>query len=418
MQNDTGFGDHGILELSAYEDGASLYLNVIGEAENNGNCILLFINLASQDGVDAGTAIPPGTDNLSPFNQYGGTIHDFETDFGFRLCATDDNGTSTPTPAAFVSAIDYRSLGSASNAPEEFLPGPNSNSTIPGDGTSYTFSGTTSYDGIVMAYNDTDLLSNVTTTGWEFSVPLSILGATGGETYELFALYTSGSGDFVSANTLPEISGQSGTNLGTNPDFSSIAGDQHTGANPLPVELSAFDALADGRRAVLTWSTLSETNNDRFVIEHASPRSGFAAVGSMEGQGTTAQRTEYRFTVSDLEPGTHRFRLRQFDVDGNSALSDVETVQIGVNGLAVSGAAPHPVRGVSTVYVSVENASPVRVELYNLLGQRVQTLFEGAVTPGRAQAVEITTDRLPSGTYFVRTQSDAGSDVQRIAIVR
>ena len=44
-QNDTGFGDHGILELSAFENGSDLYLNIIGEAENNGNCILLFVNL-------------------------------------------------------------------------------------------------------------------------------------------------------------------------------------------------------------------------------------------------------------------------------------------------------------------------------------------------------------------------------------
>ena len=122
-----------------------------------------------------------------------------------------------------------------------------------------------------MAYDDTDLLSNVTTTGWEFSVPLSILGTTGGETYELFALYTNGSGNTVSANTLPEIDGQSGTNLGGNPDFTSIADDQHTGANPLPVELADFRAMPDGASTVLTWRTLSETGNDRFEIEHAAP---------------------------------------------------------------------------------------------------------------------------------------------------
>jgi len=86
--------------------------------------------------------------------------------------------------------------------------------------------------------------------------------------------------------------------------------------------------------------------------------------------------------------------------------------------LAVSGAAPHPVQGEAAVNISVESASPVRVELFNLLGQRVRTLFDGTVTPGRAERVAIRGADLPSGTYFVRTTADSGSDVQRITIVR
>ncbi|HHP7238102.1 T9SS type A sorting domain-containing protein [Longibacter sp.] len=187
---------------------------------------------------------------------------------------------------------------------------------------------------------------------------------------------------------------------------------------PIPVELAAFDALADGRSAVLTWSTLSETNNDRFVVEHAAPGAGFSPAGSVEGNGTTTQRSTYRFTVADLEPGTHRFRLRQYDIDGASELSEALSLNIGVDGLAVSGAAPHPVQGESAVNISVDSASPVRVELFNLLGQRVRTLFDGTVTPGRAERVAIRGADLPSGTYFVRTTADAGSDVQRITIVR
>jgi hypothetical protein len=187
---------------------------------------------------------------------------------------------------------------------------------------------------------------------------------------------------------------------------------------PIPVELAAFDALADGRSAVLTWSTLSETNNDRFVVEHAAPGAGFSPAGSVEGNGTTTQRSTYRFTVADLEPGTHRFRLRQYDIDGANELSEAISLNIGVDGLAVSGAAPHPVQGESAVNISVDSASPVRVELFNLLGQRVRTLFDGTVTPGRAERVAIRGADLPSGTYFVRTTADAGSDVQRITIVR
>jgi hypothetical protein len=274
------------------------------------------------------------------------------------------------------------------------------------------------FSGINMAYDDTDLLSNVTTTGWEFSVPLSVLGATGSDTFELFALYTSGSGDFVSANTLPEIAGQSGTNLGATPDFSAIAGDQHTGAAPLPVELADFRAMPDGSSAVLTWRTLSETSNDRFEIEHAAPGQPFRLAGTMRGQGTTVEATDYRFRLDGLAPGTHQFRLRQVDVDGTASLSASRSMTVGVQGISLSNAAPHPVAGRSTIAVSVDRTSPVRVEMFNLLGQRVRTLFDGTVSPAQPMLVEMSANGLASGTYFIRATSGLASTVQRVTVVR
>ena len=84
-QANTGFGDHGMKALYAYQDGNNLYVMIEGEAEDNGNTFLLFIDISSQSGVAAGTAIPRGTDDLSPLNQYSGTVHDFETDYAVRI---------------------------------------------------------------------------------------------------------------------------------------------------------------------------------------------------------------------------------------------------------------------------------------------------------------------------------------------
>lgn len=399
-QNDTGFGDHGILELWAERDSDNLYVFVVGEAESNDNELYLFMDVSSQNGVASGTQLPAGDDNLSPFNSLQPT-NDFETDYGLRLTSGD--------PDAFVSIIDYVSWQSG-NANDTFL------GTIANDGTPLTVSGGT-YDGITVAYDDTgDLSSHTGVEGWELSIPLSAIGASPGDEFQFLAMY--GDGSFISANTLPEIAGQSGTNLENNPDFTGITGDQHTAPNPLPVELASFTAALDGTTAQLQWETLSETNNAGFEVQHATPEQEFEALGFVEGHGTTDTPQQYTFETDNLAPGTHRFRLKQTDFDGTSELTDVQTVEVALDQTVVLNTAPNPVRGNGTVQFAVQQAEPVTVSVYNMLGQRVETLYNGTPTPDQMQTVSLNTSTLSSGTYFVRIEGASFQKTRRIAVIR
>jgi hypothetical protein len=208
-QANTGFGDHGITELLAYTDATDLYIMVVGEIESNFNELYVFIGVSTESNVSAGTQLPTGSDGSSPFNSFNPTL-DFDASFGIRL-------TSGNSSNAFSSIIDYRSAGNT----DTFL------TTIANDGTASTISSGT-YTGVDVAYDDTgNLTSNTGVEGFEISIPLSVIGADGNsDAIKLMAMY--GADDFISANTIPEISGQSGTNLGTDPDFDGISSDQHS----------------------------------------------------------------------------------------------------------------------------------------------------------------------------------------------
>lgn len=62
---------------------------------------------------------------------------------------------------------------------------------------------------------------------------------------------------------------------------------------------------------------------------------------------------------------------------------------------------PNPFNSTTTINYIIPTASHVSLELYNTLGQRVLTLFEGQRKAGMYDAV-ITADDLVSGLYFVR----------------
>jgi len=187
----------------------------------------------------------------------------------------------------------------------------------------------------------------------------------------------------------------------------------------LPVELATFEVSASGRDAELRWTTASETNNAGFHVLHRSPGADWGAAGFVEGAGTATTLSAYTLSVSDLKPGVHRFRLEQVDLDGATTLHEPREIRIAAQ-TSVTLSGPNPLRGGTAAQLTIEVARDQQVEagLYNVLGQRVRTLYAGPVAPSRQLDVSLTTSGLASGLYFVRVIGDDLRVTERISIVR
>jgi len=199
------------------------------------------------------------------------------------------------------------------------------------------------------------------------------------------------------------------------------------GATPdgtaLPVELGSFTATPDGAGVVLAWTTASETNNAGFGVEQARVTDGvpgaFAEIAFVAGAGTTSEAQRYTHRVQGLQPGTYRFRLRQQDVDGTSTLSTPREVVVAVDGayeLEPSG--PNPFRERTALSLRVRRTQPVRVDLYNVLGQHIQIVFDGTVRSGAAQPINIDGTGLASGVYLYRITGRTFTTTGRLTRVR
>ena len=172
--------------------------------------------------------------------------------------------------------------------------------------------------------------------------------------------------------------------------------------DPLPVEFGSFDAMRDGGDVVLRWTTLVETNNSGFGVEQEVD-GRFTEVRFVPGAGTTTERQVYAVRLRNLEAGTHRFRLRQVDVNGTTAYSDLRSVSIPLETTAaVELAGPNPFRSGTALELQVRETQPVTAALYNVLGQRVRVLYEGTAPAGERIRIRVRGDDLPSGLYFYR----------------
>jgi hypothetical protein len=209
-----------------------------------------------------------------------------------------------------------------------------------------------------------------------------------------------------------------------------------TAEAPLPVELVQFVPQVSGRNVVLAWKTASEENNAGFAVlqrtmpgtsgsgmveadASAADGSDWRQIGFVDGAGTTSDAQSYRFDLGALSPGEYQFRLRQMDVDGRAALSHEVTVQISIDGpYRLTPPAPHPIRSISTLSLITQSSQPVRVDLYDVLGRRVATLFKGEMTGGREQEIQLDSDGLANGVYFVRVVGEHFRATERVTVVR
>ena len=71
---------------------------------------------------------------------------------------------------------------------------------------------------------------------------------------------------------------------------------------PLPVELTAFDAVRQNGKILLKWATASEKNNAAFEVPRGSSPTNIETLVRMAGQGTTSRSQAYEWQDSSLSP--------------------------------------------------------------------------------------------------------------------
>lgn len=88
--------------------------------------------------------------------------------------------------------------------------------------------------------------------------------------------------------------------------------------SPLPIELISFDVTPQPDHNLLTWKTLTELNNDYFVVERSTDAVSWNNIFTIKGAGTSVELEEYEYRDYYFLPGVNYYRLHQVDFDGKS----------------------------------------------------------------------------------------------------
>lgn len=168
----------------------------------------------------------------------------------------------------------------------------------------------------------------------------------------------------------------------------------------LPIELAYFQATPENNQVQLKWETISEINNDYFLVERSPDGIHYDVVQRVAGAGNSKNTLEY--IIFDRHPlrGRSYYKLIQVDFDGQK--SEFKTVSVFHDSDVSLQVYPNPTTDFLYFSCSVCNYS---VTLRDANG-RLQ--LEGiSVTELEQGKFGIDLTRLDAGVYFiVVTESD------------
>jgi len=162
--------------------------------------------------------------------------------------------------------------------------------------------------------------------------------------------------------------------------------------------------------ATVTAGSYTATTNNAGAYSIIVPIGIYNVTAAKQGYVT---QTQENINVTANQTTTVNFNL----VQGSSNEDDL----IPVSATILSGNYPNPFNPETTISYSVKDRSPVRIEIYNLKGQKIRTLVNQDQTPGHYRIVWNGKDEsgssVGSGVYFYRMQAGSYSSTRKMLLM-
>ncbi len=172
---------------------------------------------------------------------------------------------------------------------------------------------------------------------------------------------------------------------------------------PLAVKINAFKGnLLDGK-ALLNWSTSTETNNHGFELERSYNGKDFETIGFVKGAGNSNKLNNYQFVDENVNANLAYYRLKQIDFDGKFEYIETITLQ---NDEMIVEVTPNPFAEEININAAQENENII-ASVVDMNG----TIIMNASSQGK---LRIDTRNMAQGVYFVRVNNGEKVIVKRI----
>jgi hypothetical protein len=165
-----------------------------------------------------------------------------------------------------------------------------------------------------------------------------------------------------------------------------------------------------------------------FVVERSTDGRAFTELARLDPQ--EAERTpgseapSYQFTDPNAPPQVVFYRIRHVYPDGVERVSG--TLKIGMGAEAdpttdttatLVGNFPNPFSEATTIVYEVAKTQSIALSVWDLTGHRIARLVDDTRAPGRYEQPFSAAD-LPSGTYFIRLETEEGIQSHPMVLVK
>ncbi len=177
------------------------------------------------------------------------------------------------------------------------------------------------------------------------------------------------------------------------------------GSTSLPVTLTSFNVIAiENNTAKLDWTTSSEINNDKFIIERSIDAINFKAIGEVKGNGNSTQLHSYNFVDINPKNGINYYRLKQVDFDGKYEYSPTKTALFKNENSINVDVYPNPSANNFNVELTHIHET-ISFTITDILGKVIYNNIEEVDAENNSVIISI--DNIPSGNYILHIKGNS-----------
>jgi len=99
----------------------------------------------------------------------------------------------------------------------------------------------------------------------------------------------------------------------------------------LATDITYFSGEKLNEKSILKWETVSETNNDYFILEHSTNGLEWHLIGNINGAGTSNSRLKYEFIHDRPSAGNNYYKLTSIDFDGKKHSKGIALLNFSTN---------------------------------------------------------------------------------------
>lgn len=183
---------------------------------------------------------------------------------------------------------------------------------------------------------------------------------------------------------------------GTFTSFARLTTGITLGGGALPVIFSGFDAKCSDKGTIITWSTATEQNSDRFEVERSDNGVDWYKIGAVAAAGNSNANRNYQYL--DLKGGAAFYRLRQVDLDGRFITTNVKRTACKSGTIDVV-LYPVPAKDNLTVVIKSDKSIRTDLRILDMTGKVVQ-IIPTQINNGN-NTINLNVSHLASGQYIL-----------------
>lgn len=180
----------------------------------------------------------------------------------------------------------------------------------------------------------------------------------------------------------------------------------------LPLDISSFNASAEGNSAMLQWTAATQVNTDHYDVEYSRDGSDWESIGTVTVSGNPSMSGNYNYVQYSPASGSAYYRVAQVGSNGSVSYTSVQRLSFGALDGGGMNFYPNPARGQVTITAAGAGSSgnDIRsVQLLSIDGRVLQ------VSTGFRSGDSFDLSSYPAGVYiFVVRNNDGTTQTSKV----